>query len=110
MTLPISNVRPPEVLVRGSCHLKVPSFLHRDLNFLHCALNTDLYRGKAWGVVVDLLHRTVGQPKVPLPPLLQNLAERMRRLPALSKFIPNEANALDYRRGVHVLYAHADDR
>ena len=106
MKLSISSIHPP------SCHLTSNRFLHRVLVFLHRdrALHTDMYRGKAWGVVIDLFHRTVVPPKVLLPPLLRNLAERMRRLPALSKFIPNEANALDYRRGVHVLYAHADDR
>ena len=55
-------------------------------------------------------NRTVGPARVPLPPVLLRLAERMRRLPVLSEFTPNEANALDYRKGVHVLYAHADDR
>ncbi len=80
---------------------------------LTCLSRLTIPRGKAWGVVVDLAQRTVrpcGPPRAPLPPLLQRLAERMRKIPVLSAFHPNEANALDYRRGEHELYAHSDDR
>lgn len=71
-------------------------------------------RGKAWGVRMDLRRRTVSSPAVPMPDMLMRLAERMRGLHgaphALRLFHPNEANALDYRRGVHELSPHVDDR
>ena len=75
------------------------------------ALNPKLYRGKAWGVRMNLQKRTVSEPAHPMPPLLLQLAERMRRLRPLQAFFPNEANALDYVRDQgHYLGPHVDDR
>ncbi|KAK9863461.1 hypothetical protein WJX84_004168 [Apatococcus fuscideae] len=69
------------------------------------------HRGKAWGVRMDLAKRTVLEPAVPMPPLLLQMAERMRSLPLLAHFHPNEANAIDYQRACrHRLKAHVDDR
>jgi hypothetical protein len=42
--------------------------------------------------------------------MISMLAERMRKLPLLVGFHANEAFALDYRKGMYVLCAHADDR
>ncbi|KAK9807572.1 hypothetical protein WJX72_003107 [[Myrmecia] bisecta] len=69
------------------------------------------HRGKAWGVQMDLGRRIVVAEAVPLPALLQTLAERMRTLPPLRSFYPNEANAIDYRKSLgHHLAPHVDDR
>lgn len=60
---------------------------------------------------MDLAKRTVLQPAVPMPPLLMRMAERMRCLPLLSKFHPNESNAIDYQRARgNCLKPHVDDR
>lgn len=68
------------------------------------------YRGKAWGVKMSLSKRTVHPGGVAVPPLLQCLIPRMQQLPPLRTFNPNEANAIDYWRGIHHLKPHMDDR
>ena len=74
-------------------------------------LNFMVLRGKAWGVRMDLAKRTVLQPAVPMPPLLLRMAERMRCLPLLASFHPNESNAIDYQRAHgNCLKPHVDDR
>ncbi|PNG99883.1 putative alpha-ketoglutarate-dependent dioxygenase ABH4 [Tetrabaena socialis] len=66
---------------------------------------------KRWGVLPDYHRRGVAPAQHPLPPLLQQLAERMRRVGVLKGFVPNEANAIDYRRSRGSwLKPHADDR
>jgi hypothetical protein len=67
-------------------------------------------RGKAWGVRCDLRSRRVSPATHPLPPLLLQLVERMQQHAPLRSFCPNEANAIDYRQGVHSLGPHVDDR
>ncbi len=68
-------------------------------------------RGKAWGVRMDLAKRKVQEATVPMPLLLKQLADRMRSLPILAKFHPNEANAIDYHRARgNCLKPHVDDR
>lgn len=68
---------------------------------------------KTWGVEVDVVARTVGKAKRPIPQFMQSLIQRMCSgdyLP-LAGFLPNEANANSYdvsRR--HWLRAHVDDR
>eukprot|EP00877_Chromochloris_zofingiensis_P008862 jgi/Chrzof1/4229/Cz14g04030.t1 len=69
-----------------------------------------LHRGKAWGVKMSLSKRTVHPGGVAVPPLLQCLIPRMQQLPPLRTFNPNEANAIDYWRGIHHLKPHMDDR
>lgn len=67
---------------------------------------------KAWGVRPDYLLNTVSPAVHPMPPWLLNLAERMRGgLPLMSRFSPNEANAVKYvKEQGHWLKAHADHR
>lgn len=61
---------------------------------------------------MDLKDRKVIPAKFPLPGLLQQLAERMRTwIPALARFHPTEANAIDYHKSEgQWLRAHVDDR
>ncbi|KAL6759715.1 hypothetical protein V8C86DRAFT_2567706 [Haematococcus lacustris] len=80
-----------------------PAWSHRGIN--------GPYRGKAWGVVVNLAARSVSAPRYPLPQEFVALAARMRNcLPLLRSFRPSEANAIAYTRGVHQLTPHMDDR
>jgi alkylated DNA repair dioxygenase AlkB len=67
---------------------------------------------KAWGVKPDYYVNTVSPAVHPMPPWLLALAERMRGgLPLMSRFSPNEANAVKYVRDEgHWLKAHADHR
>ncbi|KAH8062819.1 alpha-ketoglutarate-dependent dioxygenase alkB-like protein [Aureococcus anophagefferens] len=68
-------------------------------------------RGKAWGVRTDLKRRTFAEPARAMPDIFAPLVRRMRTIPELRSFRPNEANALDYRRSEgHYLGAHCDDR
>ena len=68
-------------------------------------------RGKAWGVRTDLKQRTFAEPARAMPDIFAPLVRRMRTIPELRSFRPNEANALDYRRSEgHYLGAHCDDR
>ena len=91
------------------------------------------HSGKRWGVHCNLRDRRVDVPEHPLPELLQSLilprlatlpcwkelAQQRRRRrhrhplsnPTTHGFIPNEANAIDYRRKRgDWLQAHVDDR
>ena len=55
--------------------------------------------------------KTVSEATVPMPAVLLRLAERMRCLPVLAKFHPNEANAIDtILRVATCLKPHVDDR
>ncbi|GAQ85491.1 hypothetical protein KFL_002380040 [Klebsormidium nitens] len=72
----------------------------------------DLNEGKAYGFVTDLRRRTILKPKRPMPPFLQSVLDRIRTVaPPLSNFVPNECNAINYRReDGHWLRPHVDDR
>lgn len=60
---------------------------------------------------MDLAKKTVSEATVPMPAVLLQLAERMRCLPVLAKFHPNEANAIDYHTARrNCLKPHVDDR
>lgn len=68
--------------------------------------------GKRWGVHCNLRDRRVSAPENPLPSFVQDiLLEKLRRLEPMVGCIPNEANAIDYRRKQgHYLHSHVDDR
>ncbi len=60
---------------------------------------------------MDLSKRTVIEGSTPLAAEVQTLIRRMRQIPLLSNFQPNEANAIDYRKALsHWLKPHVDDR
>ncbi|KAL7559689.1 hypothetical protein ACA910_002397 [Epithemia clementina (nom. ined.)] len=71
-----------------------------------------VHYGKRWGVHCNLRDRMVSEPENPLPDFLQQIIlPRLQRLKPMSGCIPNEANAIDYRRTLgHYLSAHVDDR
>jgi alkylated DNA repair dioxygenase AlkB len=72
--------------------------------------------GKRWGVHCNLRTRTVTPPEHPMPRFIHDiLIPKLQALniPAIQKtdWIPNEANAIDYRRKQgHVLKSHVDNR
>ena len=68
--------------------------------------------GKRWGVHCNLRDRMVSAPENPLPSFVrQILMPRMKGLKPMAGCVPNEANAIDYRRKMgHSLIAHVDDR
>lgn len=68
--------------------------------------------GKRWGVHCNLRDRRVGAATHVLPSFVTDLlVPRFRRLVAMKGMIPNEANAIDYRRKLgHYLTHHVDDR
>ena len=60
---------------------------------------------------MDLNKRTVVEGSTAMPPVLAALITRMQQIPLLQHFQPNEANAIDYRKGLgHWLKPHVDDR
>jgi len=81
-------------------------------------------RGKRWGVHCNLRDRRVDAPQHPLPDVVQEfirskllpqieqlLPMQQRNRITLKDFVPNEANAIDYRRQEgHWLQDHVDDR
>ena len=76
--------------------------------------------GKRWGVHCNLRDRRVDAPEHPLPSVLRDivfpkLKGAFKALPmaraTTKNFVPNEANAIDYRRKKgHWLKGHVDDR
>ena len=74
-----------------------------------------IHLGKRWGVHCNLRDRRVDMPQIPLPSFIRDLL-----IPKLNKVlkpsimkgcIPNEANAIDYRKNSgHYLKHHVDDR
>lgn len=76
--------------------------------------------GKRWGVHCNLRDRRVDAPEHPLPQVIQDFLQSKlslvkeilkERNALLLDFLPNEANAIDYRRKEgHWLQAHVDDR
>ncbi|KAJ7519104.1 hypothetical protein O6H91_20G022800 [Diphasiastrum complanatum] len=71
-----------------------------------------LYRGKAYGQLVDLRKRMIFPAVYEMPKFLTRIIQRMERVvPTLDKFVPNETNAIDYTKDEgHYLKAHVDDR
>ena len=68
--------------------------------------------GKRWGVHCNLRDRRVGAAEHPLPHFIQHiLLPKLKDLAPMKGCTPNEANAIDYRKGMgHYLAAHVDDR
>lgn len=74
--------------------------------------HTGLHREKRWGVDHDLWSRSVRPPKHDLPDWMRTiLLPRLKLLPCMKECIPNEVNAIEYRRTLgHSLTLHVDDR
>jgi alkylated DNA repair dioxygenase AlkB len=72
--------------------------------------------GQRWGVHCDLRSRQVLPAERPLPPfcaeiIVSKLSTLTTQKRNLQGFIPNEMNAIDYRKSLfHSLSAHVDDR
>jgi alkylated DNA repair protein alkB family protein 4 len=71
-----------------------------------------LHEGKRWGVHCNLRDRRVYKEENPLPNFIVNiLLPKLRRLKCMKGCIPNEANAINYRkRRGDYLKSHVDDR
>jgi alkylated DNA repair dioxygenase AlkB len=74
--------------------------------------HTGSHKEKRWGVDHDLWSRDIRAPKHPFPSFMNEvLLPRLRQVVAMKGCIPNDANAIDYRRDLgHSLRAHVDDR
>ena len=71
-----------------------------------------LHEGKRWGVHCNLRDRRVLKEENPLPNFIANiLLPKLKRVKCMKGCVPNEANAIDYRkeRGDY-LKSHVDDR
>jgi alkylated DNA repair dioxygenase AlkB len=68
--------------------------------------------GKRWGVHCNLRDRKVGAAENPLPHFVRELLfPKLKQIRPMGSSIPNEANAIDYRRKAgHHLLSHVDDR
>jgi alkylated DNA repair dioxygenase AlkB len=68
--------------------------------------------GKRWGVHCNLRDRRVDAAEHPLPDWFQTiLLPKLKHLPPMKGCVPNEANAIEYRRSQgHWLQSHVDDR
>ena len=68
--------------------------------------------GKRWGVHCNLRDRRVNAAENPLPHFYQTIiVHKLRRIKQMKGCLPNEANAIDYRKRLgHYLAAHVDDR
>ena len=68
--------------------------------------------GKRWGVHCNLRDRRVGAAEHELPRFVSDLLiPRLHRIYAIQGIVPNEANAIEYRRQQgHFLTHHVDDR
>ncbi|XP_024539912.1 alkylated DNA repair protein ALKBH8 homolog [Selaginella moellendorffii] len=72
---------------------------------------TGLNNGKSYGLVMALGKRKILAPKFEMPHVLEPIMERMRSIPLLAEFFPNEMNSLEYiRESGHFLRPHVDDR
>lgn len=76
-----------------------------------CSFN-GLHVGKRWGVHCDLRSRRVDAPQHPLPSFMQSIImPKLLSLQPVKGCVPNESNAIDYRKSDgHYLKAHVDDR
>jgi alkylated DNA repair dioxygenase AlkB len=68
--------------------------------------------GKRWGVHCNLRDRRVSAPENPLPHFIEKILQpKLDRIECMVGCVPNEANAIDYRRKQgHYLQSHVDDR
>lgn len=68
--------------------------------------------GKRWGVHCNLRDKRVSEAEHPLPRFVESLLKpKLRVIQHVADFVPNEANAIDYRRDSgHYLASHVDDR
>jgi len=91
----------------GSC----PEYRHEFLPWKQAKFNGS-NKGKRWGVHCNLRDRRVYAPENPMPHFFDAiLSERLKRVQPMAGCIPNEANAIDYRRKQgHWLQSHVDDR
>lgn len=75
--------------------------------------HTGIHRQKRWGVDHDLWSRALRPPKHALPDFMRTvLLPRLRTIAwCMKDCVPNEVNAIEYRRaGGHSLAPHVDDR
>jgi alkylated DNA repair dioxygenase AlkB len=74
--------------------------------------HTGSHREKRWGVDHDLWSRELRPPKHALPDFMHTiLIPRLKLLAAMKDCVPNDANAIEYRRALgDSLAAHLDDR
>jgi alkylated DNA repair dioxygenase AlkB len=74
--------------------------------------HTGLHREKRWGVDHDLWSRELRPPKHALPDFMREmLVPRLQQLLCMNHCIPNEVNAIEYRKALgHSLVSHVDDR
>ena len=74
--------------------------------------HTGSHREKRWGVDHDLWSRELRPPKHALPDFMDDiLLPRFKRLACMKDCIPNDVNAIEYRKSLgHSLAAHVDDR
>lgn len=67
--------------------------------------------GKRWGVHCSLRDRKVYDEENPIPLCVKQVIDRLRGLRDMKGCVPNEANAIDYRRrNGDYLKSHVDDR
>eukprot|EP00978_Attheya_sp_CCMP212_P021556 scaffold63082_cov54-Attheya_sp.AAC.1 len=82
-----------------------------DLPWKFAKFNGDHF-GKRWGVHCNLRDRRVNAAENPLPPFITDLLlPKLLRVSSTKRSVPNEGNAIDYRRKQgHYLTNHVDDR
>ena len=88
-----------------------PEHRHEFLPWKHSTFNGSS-KGKRWGVHCNLRDRRVSEPEHAMPHFFNSiLVEKLKRILPMAGCIPNEANAIDYRRKQgHWLKSHVDDR
>jgi alkylated DNA repair dioxygenase AlkB len=74
--------------------------------------HTGMHREKRFGVDHDIWNRDVRAPRNPLPSFMHTiLIPKLKRIASMHGCVPNDANAIDYRRADgDSLKAHVDDR
>lgn len=74
--------------------------------------HTGHHREKRFGIDYDLWNRTLRAPKMDMPSFMESIIiPRLKRLESMQGCIPNDANAIDYRKEKgDFLKAHVDDR
>jgi alkylated DNA repair dioxygenase AlkB len=74
--------------------------------------HTGTHRQKRWGIDHDLWSQALRPPRHELPDFMNViLIPRLKRVAAMTGHIPNEVNAIEYRRSLgHSLASHIDDR
>jgi alkylated DNA repair dioxygenase AlkB len=87
------------------------AFRHEYLPWKASKIN-GMHLGKRWGVHCNLRDRKVSASEHPLPNFVQTIVmAKLSKLKPMVGCIPNEANAIDYRKNDgHYLESHVDDR